>query len=195
MQTENKETACCGNPVTPITIYNCGCCNHNNGDAGETSVIPYIGENGNWFIGEEDTGVKAQGETGPAGPQGLPGSFSSMEKLFDGVANQTNVTYQLSNAITDYSYLVLELGMKYRSFGNWGKQYINLPFPEISSFIHQYGKILKNDFSGNTLYANGLTYYFPTELTMKLGWVGIGNPNDNTREECDTAILKIYGLK
>ena len=43
------------------------------GPAGET---PYIGENGNWWIGDEDTGVKAQGpqgEQGPAGPEGPKG--------------------------------------------------------------------------------------------------------------------------
>ena len=44
------------------------------GPAGET---PYIGENGNWWIGDEDTGVKAQGpqgEQGPQGPQGEQGT-------------------------------------------------------------------------------------------------------------------------
>lgn len=35
-----------------------------------TTAIPYIGENGNWWVNQEDTGVKAQG---PQGPQGLRG--------------------------------------------------------------------------------------------------------------------------
>lgn len=228
MQTENKETTCCGYPTTPIVIYNYGCSNHSNGDTGEVSAVPYIGENGNWFIGEVDTGVKAQGENGSAGPQGpmgpqgpeglmgpqgpqgligpqgpqglagpqgVPGSFSSMDVLFDGVGNKENTTYQLSKAITDYSYLVVELGIKYRSYGDWGKQYTNLPFPQPSSFIHQYSKILKIDFLSNALYTHGLTFSFPTAVTMKLGWVGAGNSNDSTREVYDTAILKIYGLK
>lgn len=37
---------------------------------------PYIGANGNWYINNEDTGVKAQGPEGlqgPTGPQGLAG--------------------------------------------------------------------------------------------------------------------------
>lgn len=38
--------------------FHCGC------GGGGTGVAPTIGENGNWFIGEEDTGVKAQGEDG-----------------------------------------------------------------------------------------------------------------------------------
>lgn len=34
---------------------------------------PHIGENGNWFIGETDTGVKAQGDKGDQGERGLQG--------------------------------------------------------------------------------------------------------------------------
>ncbi|TCL59553.1 collagen triple helix repeat protein [Kineothrix alysoides] len=31
---------------------------------------PYIGANGNWYVDNEDTGVKAQGPAGPQGPAG-----------------------------------------------------------------------------------------------------------------------------
>lgn len=34
---------------------------------------PYIGANGNWYVNNEDTGVKAQGLTGPQGPVGPSG--------------------------------------------------------------------------------------------------------------------------
>lgn len=34
---------------------------------------PYIGENKNWYIGDEDTGVRAEGSQGPEGPQGPAG--------------------------------------------------------------------------------------------------------------------------
>ena len=42
------------------------------GEDGESNesggaVIPYIGENGNWFVGGTDTGVKAQGDKGEPG--------------------------------------------------------------------------------------------------------------------------------
>ena len=43
------------------------------GPAGEDGETPYIGENGNWWIGETDLKVPAQGEAGPAGPQGPAG--------------------------------------------------------------------------------------------------------------------------
>ena len=38
-----------------------------------TSAIPYIGENGNWWVNQEDTGVQAQGPAGPAGKPGATG--------------------------------------------------------------------------------------------------------------------------
>ena len=34
--------------------------------------VPYIGENKNWYIGDEDTGVRAEGSPGPQGPRGEP---------------------------------------------------------------------------------------------------------------------------
>ncbi len=34
------------------------------GDAGENGLTPTIGENGNWFIGDVDTGVRAEGKDG-----------------------------------------------------------------------------------------------------------------------------------
>ena len=38
---------------------------------GADGVTPHVGSNGNWFIGDNDTGIPA---TGPAGGQGLPGT-------------------------------------------------------------------------------------------------------------------------
>ena len=43
------------------------------GPKGADGLIPYIGDNGNWFIGDYDTGVPA---TGPRGPQGADGLTS-----------------------------------------------------------------------------------------------------------------------
>lgn len=40
---------------------------------GPPGASPYIGENGNWFVGELDTGVQAQGAQGPKGDQGPQG--------------------------------------------------------------------------------------------------------------------------
>ena len=43
------------------------------GEDGHTPVIT-IGENGNWFIDGEDTGILAEGTQGEQGPQGEPGN-------------------------------------------------------------------------------------------------------------------------
>ena len=43
------------------------------GDDGADGKTPYIGENGNWWIGELDTGVKAAGTDGEKGDKGEPG--------------------------------------------------------------------------------------------------------------------------
>lgn len=44
------------------------------GKPGKDGITPHIGENGNWYIGDEDTGVQAQGEDGEPGQPGEPGS-------------------------------------------------------------------------------------------------------------------------
>lgn len=41
---------------------------------GEDGVTPQIGDNGNWYIGETDTGVRAEGKQGEQGEPGEPGT-------------------------------------------------------------------------------------------------------------------------
>lgn len=43
------------------------------GDPGTNGITPTIGENGNWYLGEEDTGKPSRGEQGPAGQDGAKG--------------------------------------------------------------------------------------------------------------------------
>lgn len=43
------------------------------GPAGNNGITPTIGENGNWYLGETDTGKPSRGEQGPKGEQGPPG--------------------------------------------------------------------------------------------------------------------------
>lgn len=44
------------------------------GPAGKDGITPTIGDNGNWFLGEVDTGKPSRGEQGPKGEQGDPGA-------------------------------------------------------------------------------------------------------------------------
>lgn len=41
---------------------------------GQDGLSPHIGQNGNWFIGDADTGVKAEGEKGEKGDKGDTGA-------------------------------------------------------------------------------------------------------------------------
>lgn len=43
------------------------------GTDGEDGITPHIGDNGNWYIGDADTGVKAQGTDGKDGADGQDG--------------------------------------------------------------------------------------------------------------------------
>ena len=40
------------------------------GDPGDNGITPIIGENGNWYLGDEDTGKPSRGEQGPKGDTG-----------------------------------------------------------------------------------------------------------------------------
>lgn len=56
------------------------------GQNGRDGITPTIGENGNWFVGDTDTGKPSRGEiglTGPVGPEGPPGAQGEPGK--DGV--------------------------------------------------------------------------------------------------------------
>ena len=47
--------------------------NGTNGQNGQPGLTPHIGENGNWWVGNTDLGVKAQGNPGTNGQDGQPG--------------------------------------------------------------------------------------------------------------------------
>ena len=47
-----------------------------NGKAGENGKTPYVGENGNWYIGADDTGKPSRGAKGEPGQDGVTPTFS-----------------------------------------------------------------------------------------------------------------------
>lgn len=58
------------------------------GEPGTDGITPHVGENGNWFVGEEDTGVPATGPEGKPGSDGKDGSPGA-----DGYTPQKGVDY------------------------------------------------------------------------------------------------------
>ena len=63
-----------------------------NGADGEDGITPHIGENGNWFLGEEDTGKPSRGIQGEQGQAGQPGS--------DGEDGQDGIGFTTASAGT-----------------------------------------------------------------------------------------------
>lgn len=48
------------------------------GVQGQGGVAPHIGDNGNWFVGDTDTGVAAQGPIGETGQTGATGANATI---------------------------------------------------------------------------------------------------------------------
>ena len=91
------------------------------GQDGTNGLTPFIGANGNWWIGTTDTGTQAQGPAGPAGPSGietiegtqsnpiliyetfynlLPGQFYFLKGYVKGSTNDTS-THSILNGNTN----------------------------------------------------------------------------------------------
>ena len=58
--------------------------------------VPYVGENGNWWIGETDTGVYAKGETGDKGAVGEAGANG-----IDGVDGKDGIDGKDGNTLVE----------------------------------------------------------------------------------------------
>ena len=57
---------------------------------GKPGNTPYVGDNGNWWIGELDTGVKAEGEDGKSAYQyAVEGGYTGTEEEFSKKLNET----------------------------------------------------------------------------------------------------------
>lgn len=69
------------------------------GKDGADGITPHIGDNGNWYLGEIDTGVAA---TGPAGPAGAPGKDGADGQRGTGTLKVTTQPSSYTTAIGDY---------------------------------------------------------------------------------------------
>lgn len=98
------------------------------GTASAVIAVPTIGENGNWFIGNEDTGVAAQGPKGNPGPSG--GGIGA-----DGTPVGTVIAYMGTEA--PQHFLVCD-----------GSEIAIADFPYLSEqILHEFGTV--NYFGGN----------------------------------------------
>lgn len=77
-----------------------------NGVDGSNGITPHIGSNGNWFIGDEDTGNPSRGlqgipgdpgKTGPQGPKGDKGDTTDVQQT----TGQSETAVMSQKAVTD----------------------------------------------------------------------------------------------
>lgn len=70
------------------------------GEPGKDGETPYIGENGNWYIGMDDTGKPSRGEQGLPGQDGAPGKDGEPGK--DGAPGENAADEQVRAAVDAY---------------------------------------------------------------------------------------------
>lgn len=174
----------------------------------ECDKAPYIGENGNWWVGDKDTGVQAQGTAGEAGaagpqgpagpagadgapgPQGPAGSLVNMDILFEGAAGNKGSEYALLKPITDYKILIVEIEGYHTLFNGWVNGYEVIVNPIISSVSTQYGCF---QYSNTSKLGEKLTFcvyfHFPEARTLHIDGGGLLPAITSNR------VSKIYGIK
>ena len=79
------------------------------GEDGQNGETPHIGMNGNWWIGDTDTGVPATGPEGPQGPQGEPGKDGSdYERESYTVTFNTNGGSEIDSQVILHGYRIIK---------------------------------------------------------------------------------------
>ena len=70
------------------------------GPPGPPGPPPYIGENGNWWVGDEDTGVRAQGPKGESDHRALEHRDAADQHPIDAITGLREVVDGLPTAMT-----------------------------------------------------------------------------------------------
>lgn len=70
------------------------------GDPGEDGITPTIEENGNWYLGDEDTGKPSRGEKGNPGDKGDPGPTGATPNIQIGTVQTLDPGQQATASVT-----------------------------------------------------------------------------------------------
>ena len=108
------------------------------GPKGEPGLTPFIGDNGNWWIGESDTEVKATGDKGDTGTSissvELISSYQNVDTYRISFSNGEHFDYTVSNGVkgdtgdkgADGCSVLTGYGLPLPNQGKNGDSYINL---------------------------------------------------------------------
>ena len=144
------------------------------GSGGIDGITPTIGENGNWYIGDIDTGKKAQGPAGSTGPQGERGPIAAIIPF--SATNNGNNNSGIRIAADEHGdpETIFFVGFGNAPYhlgsnlepGEWAAGTIivreNVDYP--SSFIMPYDGTLQNIY---VLFANRTSMRFDEGITMR----------------------------
>lgn len=150
------------------------------GEPGKDGLTPFIGNNGNWWIGGLDTGVKAaglQGPQGPQGPQGVKGDKGDNGSGFgDTFRNNDSFLYlQLADVNVIKNYLIAFDTVS--ATGQATTSITDADTQETISLADSIGKILSIHYIGGSpstvhYYLNGVkikTYECYDDITLYFG--------------------------
>jgi archaellum component FlaC len=165
------------------------------GTPGKDGITPHIGENGNWFIGDEDTGVAAGGS----------GGGSEMTLLWENAAWNTYMEFAPQTLTVDAGYtkylvqVVTNMEISYmfmqRSDSQIGyyddyvdEEYVMLPMYGCFTAVMSTGSSSSVYFRTFRLNAND-----DAEITVETGYL-LG-ANSATQDNTACAPWRIYGIK
>jgi len=181
------------NEVTAIkTDVEEGKYNGKDGSDGQDGVTPTIGENGNWFIGNTDTGLPSQGPEGKPGPAGgvsleeVTAITGELENL--GTEDKSNLVNAINEVLangggitelTDYTVLLssLEAGVYLLKGVTWLQYGSSLTYSySLSSNLSSILIVVKNgvtpfgyvfDRGYITCISSNLNYYNPKKIDLR----------------------------
>lgn len=150
--------------------------NGKDGKDGEDGKTPHIGANGNWWIGDIDTGINPEGSS-----EGTGGSGTAQTVLWEGLLTEKGQSATLLDSIENYDATIC---MASHSDGtNTITQYV--PFPEINK-SYVFGFYWLSGFS----YA--IVYSFTDSTTLKYNnqWI-----EGDSFKKLGACIYKLVGIK
>lgn len=132
------------------------------GEDGADGLTPYIGENGNWWLGDTDTGVSAKGPKGDPGPQGPAGEIpedypqirqdvSQLKEDIDQYLIKDNVTSNIFDSSK------VENGCRYD--GVTGERIVNNDYFTSDFIPFKFGDVLRWSMDGASWFKRSITLW------------------------------------
>lgn len=153
------------------------------GAPGEDGVTPHIGGNKNWYIGNTDTGVCAEGKSTNAG----------LDLLWEGIAVSKD-TCNLSSPVSNYDLILVNIAfIKTTTYPHFNKNTMIIPVPDIifNDAINRWtATSLTYDEPSKTIQARGVNFAFRDASTII-----VTTTFESSDRDFQSHIYQVYGIK